>query len=67
MQFGDETGMRSDHQAGRGYAPKWKTPGIKKTEKRFSINMISAISNRGHIQSMIMKGKFNSGVFQNFL
>ncbi|MBK7097328.1 MAG: winged helix-turn-helix domain-containing protein [Sphingobacteriales bacterium] len=26
IYFGDETGMRSDHQAGRSYAPKGKTP-----------------------------------------
>lgn len=67
IYFGDETGMRSDHQAGRSYAPKGKTPVIKKTGQRFSLNMISAISNRGHLQFMIIKGKFNSGVFQNFL
>jgi hypothetical protein len=38
--------MRSDHQAGRSYAPKGKTPVIKATGKRFSLNMISAISNK---------------------
>ncbi|MBK7097311.1 MAG: winged helix-turn-helix domain-containing protein [Sphingobacteriales bacterium] len=26
IYFGDETGMRSDHQAGRSYSPKGKTP-----------------------------------------
>lgn len=67
IYFGDETGMRSDHQAGRSYAPKGKTPIIKKTGQRFSLNMISAISNRGHLQFMIIDGRFNSEVFQNFL
>lgn len=67
IYFGDETGMRSDHQAGRSYAPKGKTPVIKKTGKRFSLNMISAISNRGHLQFMILDGSFNSEVFENFL
>lgn len=67
IYFGDETGMRSDHQAGRSYAPKGETPIIKSTGKRFSINMISAISNRGYLQFMILKGSFNSEVFQEFL
>lgn len=67
IYFGDETGMRSDHQAGRSYAPAGKTPVIKRTGKRFSLNMISAISNRGHLQFMIIDGRFNSEVFQTFL
>ena len=67
IYFGDETGMRSDHQAGRSYAPAGQTPVIRKTGKRFSLNMISAISNRGHLQFMVIDGSFNSDVFQNFL
>ena len=67
IYFGDETGMRSDHQAGRSYAPKGETPVIKKTGQRFSLNMISAISNKGHLQFMIIDGRFNSEVFQTFL
>jgi transposase len=67
IYFGDETGMRSDHQAGRSYAPAGETPVIKKTGQRFSLNMISAISNKGHLQFMIIDGRFNSGVFETFL
>jgi transposase len=67
IYFGDETGMRSDHQAGKSYAPKGKTPIIKATGKRFSINMISAISNKGHLQFKIIEGSFNGEVFQTFL
>jgi transposase len=67
IYFGDETGMRSDHQAGRSYAPAGKTPVIKKTGQRFSLNMISAISNQGHLQFMILDGRFNGEVFQTFL
>jgi transposase len=64
--WGDETGMRSDHHAGRSYAPKGKTPVIKATGKRFKTNMISAISNRGLLKFMIFD-KFNSDVFIKFL
>ena len=67
IYFGDETGMRSDHQAGRSYAPAGETPVIKKTGQRFSINMISAISNRGHLQFMLIDGSFNTEVFITFL
>jgi transposase len=67
IYFGDETGMRSDHQAGKSYAPKGKTPIVKATGKRFSLNMISAISNKGHLQFMIIDGSFNGEVFQTFL
>lgn len=67
IYFGDETGMRSDHQTGRSYAPKGETPIIKRTGQRFSLNMISAISNRGHLQFMIIDGRFNGEVFIEFL
>lgn len=67
IYFGDETGCRSDHQTGRSYAPKGQTPIVIKTGQRFSVNMISAISNRGHLQFMILEGRFNSGVFLQFL
>lgn len=66
IYFGDETGMRSDHQAGRSYAPKGETPIITGTGQRFSLNMISAISNKGHLQFMI-KDRFNGEVFLDFL
>lgn len=66
IYFGDETGMRSDHQAGRSYAPKGETPVIKSTGQRFSLNMISAISNKGHLQFMIIE-RFNGEVFIDFL
>jgi transposase len=66
IYFGDETGMRSDHQAGRSYAPKGETPVVKRTGQRFSLNMISAISNKGHLQFMIIE-RFNGDVFIDFL
>ena len=52
IYFEDEVGMRSDHQAGKSYAPKGETPVIKKTGQRFSLNMVSAISNKGHVEFM---------------
>jgi hypothetical protein len=66
IYFGDETGMRSDHQAGKSYAPKGITPIVKSTGQRFSLNMISAISNKGHLQLMIPDGSFNGDVCIDF-
>ena len=67
IYFEDEVGMRSDHQAGKSYAPKGQTPVIKKTGQRFSLNMVSAISNKGHVEFMILDGTFNGGAFLGFL
>jgi transposase len=67
IYFEDEVGMRSDHQAGKSYAPKGQTPVIKKTGQRFSLNMVSAISNKGHVEFMILDGTFNGAVFLEFL
>ena len=67
IYFEDEVGMRSDHQAGKSYAPKGATPVIRKTGQRFSLNMVSAISNKGHVEFMILDGTFNGGVFLDFL
>ncbi len=67
IYFGDETACRSDHQTGRSYAPKGQTPIIKAMGKRYTVNMISAISNRGHLQFMLMDKGFNSEVFKVFL
>ena len=39
--------FRSDCQHGRGYAPKGKTPVIRLSAKRASLNMISSITNQG--------------------
>jgi transposase len=65
--WGDEVGMRSDHQTGTSYSPVGQTPVIAGTGQRFGCNMISALSNRGQLQFMIFKGKFNVGVCLTFL
>ena len=63
IYFEDEVGMRSDHQAGKSYAPKDETPVIKKTGHRFSLNTVSAISNKEHVEFMILDARFNGRVF----
>ena len=67
IMWGDETGMRSDHQAGKSYSKRGKTPVIRRTGQRFSVNMISALSNRGKLSFCIIDGRVNAGIFLNFL
>lgn len=63
----DEMGLRSDHAAGRSYAPIGCTPTIVISGRRFGCNMISAITNRGKLYFMVFKGRFTAKVFLKFL
>jgi len=65
--FGDEAGMRSDFHAGKTWAVRGETPVVKTTGARFGCNMISAVSPRGAMRFMLIKGKFNNEVFIAFL
>ena len=67
VYWADEMGMRSDHQAGRSYSPKGVTPTRLGTGKRFSCNMISAITNRGDLSFMVFKSRFTARVFISFM
>jgi len=67
IYWGDEMGVRSDHQAGRSYAPKGRTPTVAGTGQRFGCNVISAITNRGHLSFMVFKQGFTTVVFLRFL
>ena len=63
----DEMGVRSDTAAGRSWAPVGQTPVIKRTGKRFRVNMISAISNAGMLRFRLFTGSFSGEVFIAFL
>lgn len=65
--WGDETGMRSDHQTGTSYGRRGQTPVIPGTGKRFRCNMLSAITNRGKLAFRVFKGRFTTPVFLDFL
>jgi len=67
IYWGDEMGVRSDHQAGRSYAPKGQTPTTSGTGQRFGANVLSAITNRGHMAFMVFKVAFTTVVFLRFL
>jgi transposase len=63
----DEMGVRSDAAAGRSWAPVGQTPVIKRTGKRFRVNMISVISNQGLLRFRLFTGSFTGAVFIDFL
>jgi transposase len=65
--WADEMGLRSDHAAGRSWSPLGETPVIPGTGRRFGANVISAISNKGHLQFMVFKQRFVAAVFIEFL
>jgi transposase len=67
IHWGDETGARNVNQHGRSYAPKGKTPVKKNMAKRFSVNMISTVTNQGMVEFMIYSGTMNSERLITFL
>lgn len=67
IHWGDEMGLRSDHQAGTTYGRCGQTPVIPGTGQRFRCNMISTVTNRGRLSFMVFKERFTSRVFLEFL
>jgi len=67
IHWGDETGVRSTCQHSRGYARPQDTPELKVPGSRFSVNMISTITNQGKVRWMIYPGKMNGAVVIVFL
>lgn len=68
IAWGDESGLRSDTQVGRGYAPVGETPEIHLSQKqRVQVNFIASISNQGTVRFMLYTSKLTKAVFLKFL
>jgi transposase len=67
IYFGDEAGVRSDYHSGTTWAVKGQTPVIRTTGARFGLNMISAVSAKGRMRFMTIKGRMNADRFIEFL
>jgi transposase len=67
IHWGDETGLRNNSQHGRSYSPKGRTPVKKSMAKRFSVNMISTVTNQGKVVFMVYTGSMNSNRLIEFL
>jgi transposase len=67
IHWGDEMGLRSDHQAGRSWGKRGKTPVVPGTGKRFRCNVISSLTHRGTLRFRVFEGRFNAQVFIDFM
>ena len=67
IAWGDESGLRSDAQVGRGYAPIGQTPEIQLSTGRVSVNYIASISNQGKVRFMLYTQKLTAQLFIIFL
>lgn len=67
LHWGDEMGLRSDHQAGRSWGRRGQTPVIPGTELRCRCNVISTITNRGQLAFMVFTESFTVVVCLRFL
>ena len=65
--FLDETGMRSDDQVGRTWGKRGQTPVITVSGRRFSCNVMSAITPRGELAFSVFEGTMRSARFIRFL
>jgi transposase len=63
----DETGISSEDHRGRGYAPQGCTPVAGTQAARFSVSMISAITNRGKLRFMVYRRGLKIATFIKFL
>lgn len=66
IHWGDETGLRSDHQAGRSYAKAGRTPVAKVPAKGVRVQLISTVTNRGSLRFMHYRGAMNSRLLIRF-
>ena len=67
IYWGDETGISNQDQIGRTYAPRGQTPVVRRTARRITQSMISAVSNRGLMRFMFYQGALNADRFIAFL
>ena len=66
IYFADEAGIRSDYHAGTTWAPIGRTPIVRTTGARFSLNMLSAVSAQGALRFMVHEGTVNTTAFIDF-
>lgn len=67
IHWGDQMGLRSDHQTGTSYSRRGVTPVIPGTGQRFRCNMISTVTNRGALAFMVFTESFTAPVMVRFL
>jgi transposase len=63
----DQTGLRSDATVAATWAPIGKTPVVPNSGRRFTVNAMAAISNKGELYFTVFQGGFNVTVMIEFL
>jgi transposase len=66
VYFAAEAGIRSDYHAGTTWAPVGRTPVVKATGARHSVNMISAVTAQGALRFSVFQGSCTAAVFIDF-
>ncbi len=67
IYFADEAAVRSDYHAGTTWGIRGQTPVAESSAERYKVNMISAVTPRGHMRFMVFQDKFNGPRFVEFL
>jgi len=67
IHWGDQMGLRSEHQSGTTWGKCGKTPVVPSPGKRFGCNMISTITNRGVLRFMVFGKNFATPIMLEFL
>jgi len=67
IQWGDESGLRSDDVRGRGYAPKGQTPVLRVNACREGLSVISTVTNKGQMRWKVFSGALNAKLLIGFL
>ena len=67
IHWGDESSIRSDCQVAKSYSKIGDTPTVKLKSGRFSVNMVSTVTNNGKLRFMIYEKNMNANLFRLFL
>ncbi|MFG2426812.1 IS630 family transposase [Streptomyces sp. NPDC048590] len=65
--FADQVGIRSDQVTGRTWGEKGKTPIVRRSDNRFSVNAMSAISTKGRMHLMVFTESCTTEVMCRFI
>jgi transposase len=67
IYFGDEAGVSSTYSLGKTIGKKGQTPIVHRSQKRFKLNMLSAVTAQGKCRFMVTEKTVNAEVFLEFL
>jgi transposase len=67
IYFADESAVRSDYHAGTTWGIRGQTPVAVSSAERYKVNMISAVTPRGHMRFMLFENAFHTLRFVEFL